>query len=179
MKTAHLTLGGILSALSIICLYLTSILTTNTLTLLTLASFMVPIGLIRGSLKTACLIYISSSCLSFIIVPLNIALLYSLFFGIYGIVKYLIERKRSLPLEIVLKLIFFNSISIFLLLLMQNVLGYKLFSNIQTFITNYFVLNASVVSYIVLWILGQLGFLVFDYALTLLIDYYYKYARRL
>lgn len=178
MKIQNLTLGGILTALTIIFLYLASIFETNTLALLTLASFMVPIGLMRADLKTAALIYISSSLLSFFTVPLNIAFLYSLFFGIYGLIKYFTERFQLLPLEIFLKLIFFNSIFFILFMLMQKLLGYTVFSFLNTRVERYLAVNFEHSSFIILILVAQFGFLIFDYALTLLIHYYRKYASR-
>ena len=178
LKTKHLTVGGTLTALTMIFLSLASIFTTNTLTLLTLACFMVPIGLMRGGIKTACMIYISSSFLCLILVPLNISLAYILFFGVYGLVKSIIEKKRILVLEIFLKLIFFNSIFAILLILMQTLLGYSLLNKLQVVLTKYFISNNISLSYLFIGLLIQLAFLIFDYALTLLIDYYHKYASK-
>jgi hypothetical protein len=172
LQAKDLTLGGILTALTLIALYLTIIFKTNTLTLLTLASFMVPLGLIRGTLKTACLIYISSSLLCFLVVPLNIALLYSLFFGLYGIVKYFIEKINHLYLELFLKLIFFNMIFFITLTLFQNLLGIHLFDSISQLIASYWPSLPKTVGFTSLWTISQVAFLLFDYALTLLIDYY-------
>ncbi len=178
LKAQHLTLGGTLTALTMIFLYLASIFTTNTLTLLTLASFMVPIGLIRGGIKIACMIYISSSFLCLIVVPLNIALVYILFFGVYGLVKSIIEKKRILILEIFLKLVFFNSVFVILLILIQTLLGYSLFNKLQVVLAKYFISSTINLNYVVIGFLIQLAFLIFDYALTLLIDYYHKYASK-
>lgn len=175
MQAKDLTLGGILTALTLIALYLTIIFKTNTLTLLTLASFMVPVGLIRSTIKTACLIYISSSLLCFLIVPLNIALLYSLFFGLYGIVKYFIEKINHLYLELFLKLIFFNMIFFITLTLFQNLLGIHLFDPLNQLIARYWPAFPKTVGFTSLWTISQVAFMIFDYALTLLIDYYMKH----
>ncbi|MDF2879193.1 MAG: hypothetical protein K0S30_2289 [Clostridia bacterium] len=172
MQAKELTLGGILTALTLIALYLTIIFKTNTLTLLTLASFMVPLGLIRGTLKTACLIYISSSLLCFLIVPINTALLYSLFFGLYGIIKYFIEKINHLYVELFLKLIFFNMLFFITLTLFQNLLGIHLFDPINQIISSYWPTFPKTVGFTSLWTISQVVFVLFDYALTLLIDYY-------
>ena len=92
-KALNITTGGILIALTLVVLYLTAIISVNTLTLLTIASVFVPIALMRCNLKTAIVVYIGASLLSFLLVPLNISIMYILFFGIYGIIKYLAEKK--------------------------------------------------------------------------------------
>ena len=59
MTTKQLVTGALLSALTLVALYFTFLLPTNTLTLLTIASVMVPIALIRGNVKTSLLVYIT------------------------------------------------------------------------------------------------------------------------
>lgn len=156
MKAKDLTLGGILIALTLVILYSSSILPISTLTILTLASCLIPICIIRSSVKTGFLVYIGSTTLGFFIIPINIIVYYGLFFGVYGIIKYYIERLRKLPLEIILKLIIFNIIFIIIFTVATLFLG-NVVINIPLWI---------------LWILAQPTFIVFDYALTLIIGYY-------
>lgn len=175
MKASTITLGGILSGLTIIFLYLASVFKTNTLSFLTLASFMVPIGLIRGGLKAACLIYISSSFIAFMVIPLPITFLYILFFGIYGLIKYFSELSKNILLENFLKLLFANSIFALLLFIFQSLLGYDFFDKLSFFTARLPVFISPPISYIFIGLLAQSAFLIYDYALTLLIDYYHRY----
>ena len=108
MKAKDITLGGILIALGIAILYLTTIININTIALLTLCSCLIPIAIIRSNLKTAFFVYISTSIISFFIVPINYALLYTLFFGIYGIIKFFIEKTGKLFIELILKILYFT-----------------------------------------------------------------------
>ncbi|MBB6623961.1 hypothetical protein H7E67_11030 [Clostridium gasigenes] len=156
MKAKDLTLGGILIALTLVILYSSSILPISTLTILTLASCLIPICIIRSSVKTGFLVYIGSTTLGFFIIPINIIVYYGLFFGVYGIIKYYIERLRKLPLEIILKLIIFNIIFIISFTVATLFLG-NVVINIPLWL---------------LWLLAQPTFIVFDYALTLIIGYY-------
>ncbi len=156
MKAKDLTLGGILIALTLVILYSSSILPISTLTILTLASCLIPICIIRSSVKTGFLVYIGSTTLGFFIIPINIIVYYGLFFGVYGIIKYYIERLRKLSLEIILKLIIFNIIFIIIFTVATLFLG-NVVINIPLWL---------------LWILAQPTFIVFDYALTLIIGYY-------
>lgn len=156
MKSKNITIGGISVALSIIIIYLTTIITINTIALLTLASAIIPIVIIRSNIKTAALVYISTSIISFFILPINFFILYLLLFGIYGLIKYFIEKLKKIPIEIVLKLVFFN---------IALIIGYLLSS---TIIAD---LKLSLAPWI-LFIIAQAVFLIYDYALTIIITFY-------
>lgn len=156
MKAKDLTLGSILIALTLVILYSTSILPISTLTILTLASCLIPICIIRSSVKTGLLVYIGASTLGFFLIPINIMIYYVLFFGVYGIIKYYIERLRNLPFEIIVKLIIFNILFAIIFTLVTSLLG-NVAINLPLWL---------------LWIAAQPVFLIFDYALTLIIGYY-------
>ena len=156
MKAKEITLSAALIALTIIILYLNLLLPISTLSILTLASLLVPIALMRGSMKSAILVYVASSIIGFFILPINIIILYILFFGIYGIVKYYIEKINKLPLELLLKLIFFN------------IIFFIPFFIFKSFIA----IEITKLPIWLFWIIAQIVFLVFDYALTLLISLY-------
>lgn len=177
MSSKNIALGGVLTALTLVLLYLTLLIPTNTLTLLTLASFMVPVALIRANLKTAILVYSASSLLSLIFVP-GYALHYILFFGCYGIIKSLIERLDRFTLEWTLKLIFFNVICIGFFKAFVTLFDPNFISRILEVGEKFFPTLPSM-GLIVLWLAAQLVFMVFDYALTLLVDLYYKYFGKL
>lgn len=178
MKAKHMALGGLLTALSIVILYLTLMIPTNTLTLLTLASFMVPVALLKANVRTGLLVYITTSLLSLMLMPPNISLLYILFFGCYGLLKYFIEKIDREWLEWLLKLACFNFAFITGFHAIQVLLGPSVFEGI-TVMTQKLIPNLPHGELIVLGIAGQIGFIIFDYALTLLIDLYYKYFHSL
>lgn len=158
MKSKNMAESGVLVALTLIVLFSTSILSISTLSIMTIASCIIPIAIIRTSIKNAILVYIASSILSFMLVPTNIAIYYTLFFGIYGIFKYFIEKAKNMPLEILLKLISFN------LLLGITYLVTKTFLS--------FVYPS--ISLLILWLAAQVVFLIYDYALTLAISFFLK-----
>lgn len=156
MKAKELTLNAILIALTIIILFLNNIMPISTLTFLTISSLLVPIAIIRGSLRGAFLVYIGSSILGFLLLPKDIVLFYFIFFGIYGIIKHYIEKLNKFYLEVILKLIFFNIILL-----------------ISYFFLNEFInINENNLPLYALFILGQAAFLIYDYALTVLISWY-------
>ncbi|NRY04558.1 hypothetical protein B0H68_003895 [Clostridium beijerinckii] len=102
MKAKYIAENGITIALTLIVLYAASILPVSTLTILTIASCLIPISIIRTSIKNTILVYVASSILSLFLIPTNIAVYYISFFGIYGIVKYFSEKLRNIPLELFL-----------------------------------------------------------------------------
>ncbi|WP_195987248.1 DUF2232 domain-containing protein [Clostridium sp. D53t1_180928_C8] len=172
MKAKDIALGGILVALTIIVLYATSILPISTLAILTVASALIPVCIIRSNVQTSIFVYIASSLIAFLLVPINISFLYFIFFGAYGIVKYFVERIRKEKLEIVFKLVFFNIVFIVAFVIMQNILGINIMDGLEALIGNFFDASARTVSFIILWIVAQPIFLIYDYAMTMIITFY-------
>lgn len=162
MKSKHIAESGILIALTIVVLYAASILPVSKLTVLTIVSCFIPLSIIRTSIKNTILVYVSSSILSLFLIPLNTALAYVLFFGIYGIIKLYIEKIRNLPLEICLKLVIFNILLVVIYFVTQNIL----------------VFSASLPIWIII-IGAQIVFLVYDYALSIIINYFYDRFHKL
>lgn len=152
-KSKSVAIGGILVGINVILLYFTFIIPTSKLTLLTLSSCIVPFAIIALGKKTAILVYLSSSILALILGLKTIAFMYLIFFGLYGLVKYYIESLRKTTLEIVLKVLFFNvAFSILYFLYKSFILTIPLKISI---------------AYVI--ILYQIGFFIYDYAMTLVI----------
>lgn len=158
MKAKDMALGGILVALTIVTLYLTLLIPTNTIAIMTLSSLYIPICIIRSNVKTSIFVYITSTIVSFFILPINYSLMYALFFGVYGLVKHFIERMNKMTIEIVIKLVFFN-IALTIGLAALNLLGVNLEMKFSLGI---------------IYLLAQPVFLVYDYALSVLISMYYR-----
>lgn len=172
MKAKDIALGGILVALTTIVLYATSILPISTLAILTIASALIPVCIIRSNIQTSIFVYISSSLIAFFLVPINISFLYFVFFGVYGIIKYFIERIRKEKLEIVLKVVFFNIAFIIGFIIMQNVLGINIIAGLGVLMSRFFDTSARTIATIILWIVAQPIFLIYDYAMTMIITFY-------
>ncbi|WP_315067526.1 hypothetical protein [uncultured Clostridium sp.] len=163
MKAKHIAENGIITALTLAILYSASIIPISTLSILTVASCLIPISIIRTSIKNTILVYIASSILSFFLVTINIAMYYILFFGIYGIIKYFIEKVRNMPIELILKLLIFN-----ILLAVIYFIGINLLINLDVKFPLY-----------IIWIIAQVVFLIYDYALTLIISFYLNRIHKL
>jgi len=108
-KTYKMALSGILGALAVICLFLATVLPTSRLSFYALSSFFISIVIIETGTKAGWLFYIATSLLSVILVPNKLEIIpYVIFFGIYGIIKYHIEKINKLIVEYILKFTYFN-----------------------------------------------------------------------
>ncbi len=109
-------LGGVLTALSLVLLYLASVSPTGRLGLTAVAGVVPAAAVVSGGLGAGVLSYLAAGLLGLLLIPAkDAAILYLLFFGIYPLVKYGIERLRRLGPEWLLKLAFFNlMLSVFL-----------------------------------------------------------------
>jgi hypothetical protein len=162
-KALNIAKGGLFTALTIIFLYLSSMLPTSRLFLIALAACIIPLSIITTNINNTIIVYVASSILSLLLGLRGSALVYIVFFGLYGFVKYYVERLRKAPLEFVLKFIFFN------LCIITMYLMYKLFSlGIPK-------LNIPIYYGIVAF---EIVFVIYDYALTVVISYMNKRIKR-
>lgn len=110
LKTKKIALNGVLGALAVVCLLMADILPTNKISLYALSSFFVSVAIIEGGIGSGWLFYLSTGLLSLILVPDKVMVVpYILFFGIYGIVKFYIEKLERISLEYILKFVYFNA----------------------------------------------------------------------
>lgn len=155
-KINNLTRGGIYSALTVLLVYLSSVIPTSKLSLLALASAIIPLSIITTGVKNSIMVYAASSLLCFILGLRGMAIAYTLFFGLYSLIKFYIERMRKLPLEYLLKFLFFN---------LSFLIIYYFY---KTLFTDMISIKLSIL-YILL--AGQVVFIIYDYALTIIITY--------
>lgn len=149
-------------ALSITILYLAAIIPISTIAIMTIASCLIPITIIRADVKTAFFVYIASTIIAFFLVPIIFVIYYAFFFGFYGIIKYYIEKIKKMIIEIILKLVFFDLILVILLLIL-NLPLINISSNIP---------------FVALIIGSQVGFILYDYSVTLIITSYLEKAHK-
>ena len=113
--------GGMLLALNSIFLLLVNIAPINTLFLLGLASLPMAIVIMEYGPKSGVVFYIASLLLSFIIMTNKAQwILYTFTFGIYGLVKYIIEKDRSFIQEYTLKLLSANILILITYFILKN-----------------------------------------------------------
>lgn len=163
-KTYNVTRGGLYTALTVAFLYMSIIAPTSKLFLLGCASCIIPLSIVTTGLKTSFGVYIASSLLSVIFFSFKASIVsYIIFFGIYGFIKFFIEKTRKLPIEIILKLLFFN-LCFFITYFVYSNLFFK-FPKINI------PLKYAVFMF-------QFIFLIYDYAITLFIEYLHRNKKK-
>lgn len=152
--------GGILLAVNIILLLLINVIPMNTLSLMGLASLPISIVIMEWGPKSGIAFYVGSIILGFIVI-VNKAhwILYAPTFGVYGLVKYLIEKDRPIYIEYIFKLLFANIVMVLVYFLLKQFVYVPM--NLMMIITL------------------QALFLIYDYMYTLFIDYYNRKLRKI
>lgn len=152
--------GGILLGLNIIILLLVNIIPINTLFLLGLASLPLSIIIMEFGPRIGIIYYFASIILSFLVMTNKAQwILYIFTFGLYGLVKYFIEKDRNIFVEYGLKLI------------CANILIFISYMIVKAFV--YVPVNLITI------IIFEISFLVYDYVYSMFIDYYNKKLRRI
>ncbi|NSW90651.1 MAG: hypothetical protein HPY74_08250 [Firmicutes bacterium] len=166
-NTKKFALNGILAAIAIMCLLLATIMPTSKLSFYVLSSFFVSIIIMEYGTGSGWVFYILTNLLAFIIIPNKIRIIpYSVFFGVYGIIKYYIEKIDKIVLEYILKIIYFNVCMTGAIVLFKEIVaGGTGIVNIK------FPLWAGLV-------LLEAIFVLYDYVYTLFIQYYKEKLRR-
>ena len=157
-KAKKVSLSGILIALTVISLFLSVIVPTNTLSFYALSSFFISIIIMEFGTNSGWAFYAASSILALIILPDKIGLIpYVAFFGLYGLIKFYIERLKKLLLEYILKIAYFTAA----------------FAIAWTFAKEFFSSRINIgFPLLVLIIILEIAFIVYDYVYTLFIQYY-------
>ena len=162
-NTKKIATAGVLLALSVVTLFAATTIPGIELTLYAFSTIFVAIMIIEFTPNTGWLFYCGSVMLTFILVPNKGALIpYTIFFGIYAMIKYYIEnfKKIKQPIEIILKLLFCN---------LMCILGFIAFGTVFTG-----AIHIPEVALPILILGAQIFFLAYDYILTLLIGFYMK-----
>lgn len=110
MKTAYkVSLGGIIGALSLVLMLLTSIIPFGTFAFPAFAGMMLVCVVIELGYRWAFVVYGVVALMSMMFVTdKEAALYYTLFLGFYPIIKGLIEKLSSKPLQYIIKYAVFN-----------------------------------------------------------------------
>ena len=157
---------AVLSALSLILIYLGSIAPTGNWGIVAAAGLLPAAVVISVSLKAGFLCWAAAAVLAFLLVPDKFCvLLFGVLFGLYPMVKSLVERMRKKPMEYVLKLAFFNAAFTVVWLTMAAAVAASLPE----------VLGGSVW---VLYAVANVVFLLYDYGFSKLIALYIARVQR-
>ena len=102
-------LGGVISALSIVLMFMTGVVATLTYAIPAICGALLILIVIEISPKFATSVYIAVSILSLLVVAdKEAAVMYAMFFGYYPILKGFIEKKLNGVSEWIVKYVVFN-----------------------------------------------------------------------
>lgn len=163
-RSKYIAKGGLFTSLTVIILYISSIIPTSKLTLLSITTSIISISILSINIRSSFIVYMASFILSFILGLKALSITYLLFFGLYAFMKYYIEGLRKPFLELLLKLTFFNVSMLILFYIYKHMLPHIPSINIP---------------YYILLIILQIIFIIFDYALTLIIYKINIYIKRI
>lgn len=159
LKSRDMAYLGVLLGLNQLFIILSSVLETNTMILMSGAALIVGVVIVEFDGKRGVLFYVASCILGIFLTFNKVEIItYIMFFGIYSIVKHLIEKKNfNKAVEFVIKFIYFNISLLVMYLIIKTFITLKIF-----------------------WwmIIGvQILFIVYDYAFTIFINYYINNIR--
>ncbi|MGL5328484.1 MAG: hypothetical protein ACRDD7_04385 [Peptostreptococcaceae bacterium] len=151
--------GGILLSLNAILLILVNVIPINTIFLLALASLPISIIIMEWGPLSGLTYYIASIVIGFIVINSKTQwLLYIFTFGVYGMIKYIIEQDRHIILEYILKLLFANVVITILYFILKEFV--------------YIPINViTVLSF-------EIVFMIYDYMYSRFIEYYEEKLRK-
>ena len=156
MKVAY---PAILGALSLVLTYVGSIAPSGRWGIVAVAGLFPAAAVISVGLKAGVLCWAGASVLALLLIPDKLcALMYAILFGLYPVVKVLIERLRRRVPECLLKLVFFNAAFSVLFLTMKAA-----------------VIGSLPAAFSVVWVLylvGNIVFLAYDFGFSKLISLY-------
>ncbi len=155
--TGHVALAGILSAVAVMLLFVAGMLPTGWMGATAVAGIAVAVAVSAAGYATGVMCWLASGLLALLLVPAKqVSVLFLCFFGVYPILKNLLERGKLRFLEYLLKLGWFE-----LALLLLYRLCYALF--FQPVAEQW---TESFSLYTAIAVTGGGIFLLYDYALS-------------
>ncbi len=156
LKSKDVAYLGVLLGLNQLFIILSSVIETNTIILFAVAALLIGIVIEEFGVKSGVVFYIASCLLGFFLTFNKVELItYVIFFGLYSLIKYMLEIKIDNKYILHgVKLIYFNAS------LVAMYFAVKLFTPLK--LTWWMILA------------GQVLFIVYDYAFTIFITAYIK-----
>ena len=164
-QSMKLAFCGVIAALSTVLMFLTGLAPTATLALPAIAGCLLIPVVVEAGLAWGAGVYGVCCVLSFLLAPDREAFLfYLLFFGYYPVLYAVLGRIRGRVLRYVAKLLVFNAAVALEVLLSVYVLGVP--------VESFFILGW--IGPVVMWLLANVVFILYDLALDGLILQYYR-----
>lgn len=178
LRTTRLATGGLMAALIMVFLLVSSISPTGDLTIMSLASVCIAVTVMRTDLKTAVYVYLVSALIAIIWPGLIFSVPFIFVFGPWPLAKALLERRlflvekigfrQQLPVKLVSQLIMTVMAGlaaiVYLFILNVNPLNLTAYPWLKNLPQVWVIIVLFAAAQIVLWF--------YDWALTLLITWY-------
>jgi hypothetical protein len=167
-RTAHrVSLTAMFASMSLVFLYLASVLPTMRIVAYFLSSVFVMGLVLEEEIGLSFLMFAVVSLLSMLLMPNILRVVpYVLFFGHYGIGKYYIQtRVKDKVVRYILKLLYYNVALVLMYLLAREVIEQDL-------------LDIGIAFWLVI-IIAEAAFVLYDYLFTKVTAYYFNNIRRL
>lgn len=173
-QSSKIALGGIIAALSVVLMLLTAI-PSMTFVLPAIAGVLLMIMVVEVSKGWAFMVFVAVSLISVFIVPDRMAsVMYILFFGYYPVLKALMESKLPRTVEVILKFVVFNVSIVAAYFLLTFVMGTPMLD--LEFWQEKGIPTGVLIAVAIIF--ADVVFLVYDLALSKLVDMYLNHWRR-
>lgn len=173
-QSSKIALGGIIAALSVVLMMLTAI-PSMTFVLPAIAGVLLMIMVIEVSKGWAFMVFAAVGLISVFIVPDRMAtVMYILFFGYYPILKALMESKLPRIAEWILKFVVFNASIVAAYFLLTFVMGTPML-DLEFWMEKGIPMGVIIAAALVF---ADFVFVVYDLALSKLVDMYLRYWRK-
>lgn len=107
MKTRALAQGGVLTGVSVVLLYLASFLQIASWSVTMIVGFIPAVFFLRGFDMVGTVQYLATSFIALFVLPdKSIAILYALFFGLFTVMKFRLERRFGRVVVWTVKILF-------------------------------------------------------------------------
>ena len=164
------SLGGIVAALCLLMMFLTAVFPPLNITLPIFAGMLITVVAVEVSPSWSFVTYVTVSLLSFFITPdKEAAIIFSLFFGYYPVLKWVIEKLKSKVFAWAVKLVVFNAAIIVIYCIIINFLGTVDLIEEFGFLKEYMLP--------VLFVFADAVFVMYDFTLGLVNTCYMKWFR--
>ena len=158
-QSGKIALGGMITALCLVLMFLTGIITIGTYALPAIAGALLIVMVVEMGARWAWAVYAAVAVLSLLFAPdKEAALLFVLFFGYYPIIKAVLERSfwKNKVLQIIVKLAVFNA---------AMVLSFVLAVWVLQMPQEAFTIFGLYLPWVLL-LIGNVIFVIYDYGLT-------------
>ena len=166
----RVALGGVISSLCILAMFMTGVAPFLYLTLPMIAGALLIIIVVEVNASWAFLTYVAVSLLSiFVTFDKEAAIIFILFFGHYPILKYKLEKIPFKIVKTIIKFVIFNICIVADYQITIHLLGISDFMDDFAFFGKY--------GLYILWAFSNVFFVFYDYVLSGSVDIYLKYLK--